>query len=167
MYCILNFPTCPIGVGQVEEKSTFRALFYVKQLPTVLCLLWKFMQSTMVTCCCCFNVQNDCFYLVFTYCQHLDHTSSSNCLECLIVIQPQRLREQSFPMPCSDVHHMVSKSKTTYITIIIKWLFKLWIWILSISQNQTEWSENVFGLWVKIILSHVPCSSDFAETHLF
>ena len=63
----------------MRSKTPKQTSSKIKHLSTILCLFWKFIQSTVVICCCCFNAQNYCFYLAFTYCPLLDHT---NCLEC-------------------------------------------------------------------------------------
>ena len=137
------FPTCP--VGQIEKKSTWLALFFgcpnlllyavtllrvrhqnkVKQLSIVLCLFWKSMHSVVLICFCCFNVQNCCFYSAFTY---------SVIVNFWITLFRMlfSLRDWESKVLQCHVHHMVSK--TTY-----KWLFTLWIWVLSIDCSHSEY----------------------------
>ena len=43
---------------------------------------------------------------------------------------------------------------------------KFWIWILSIYQNQTEWSENVFKLKLYSVMFHACSSPDFTDTFI-
>jgi len=110
------------------------------------------MQSTVVIC-------------FFIWCSHIVNFWVT-LFKILIVIQPQRLREQSFPMPCTSYGYWYLKQLPTDCSSSE---YKSYIYILYIKakQNEVGLSLRKKDKLYSTMFHVVQCSSDLAEAQLF